>query len=302
MEEGRPSFTALTAAMQRAVHLHLDAPPKIMEDTLALPLCGFENADALRKHYEALVADVARKTSLEFARTALAYARAFTVMRTRYVEDQLDEAIRRSVSQYVILGAGLDSYAYRRRDLVDVIHVFEVDHPASQTWKRTRLNDLHIELPCNLTFVPLDFEKQTLAEGLRSSGYRSDVPALFSWLGVTYYLTVDAIFSTLRTVASMAPGTEIIFEYALPLSLLDEAARQGVSAIMKQAAARGEPLISFYDPQSLATQVRELGFAEVWDFGNREAAVRYFAGRSDDFRLPLDGGTHLMGARVEPRG
>jgi methyltransferase (TIGR00027 family) len=266
-----------------------------------LPLCGFESADALREHYEALTADVARRTSPEFAQTALAYARAYTVMRARYVEDQLGEAIRRGVSQYVILGAGLDSYAYRRKDLGDVIQVFEVDHPASQTWKRARLSDLHTELPRNLTFVPVDFEKQALAESLRSSGYRSDAPALVSWMGVTYYLTADAIFSTLRTVASMAPGTEIIFEYALSLSLLDEQARQGVSAIMVQAASRGEPLISFFDPKSLETQVRELGFAEVWDFGNREATARYFAGRSDGFQLPPENGMHLMGARVGPR-
>jgi methyltransferase (TIGR00027 family) len=149
MEEGRPSFTALAAAMQRAVHLHLDARPKIVEDTLALPLLGFENTDALRRHYDALIADVAQRTSLEFARTAFAYARAGTVMITRYVEDHLDAAIGRGVSQYVILGAGLDSYAYRRRDQADVIHVFEVDHPASQGWKRARLSELRADALLN---------------------------------------------------------------------------------------------------------------------------------------------------------
>jgi methyltransferase (TIGR00027 family) len=298
MEEGRPSFTALAAAMQRAVHLHFDTPPKILEDTLALPLCGFENDDSLRERYEALTTDVARNTSLEFARTALAYARAGTVMRSRYVEDQLEEAIKRGVLQYVILGSGLDSFAYRRRDLVDVLRVFEVDHPASQTWKRTRLQELRIELPRNLSFVPLDFEKQALAESLYTNGYRPEAPVLVSWLGVTCYLTAAAIFSTLRTVASMAAGTEIIFEYGLPLSMLDEQARQGMMAIMASAASRGEPMVSFFEPAHLAAQVRDLGFAEVWDFGPEEANARYFAGRNDRLRLPSAGGFYLMGARV----
>jgi methyltransferase (TIGR00027 family) len=219
-------------------------------------------------------------------------------MRSRYVEDQLDEAIKRGVLQYVILGAGLDSFAYRRPDLVDVVQVFEVDHPASQAWKRARLQSLRIELPGNLTFVPLDFERQALAETLRKNGYRSEAPALFSWLGVTYYLTTEAIFSTLQTVASMAAGTEIILEYGLPLSLLDEQARQGITAIMAQAASRGEPMVSFFESASLAAQVREFGFAEVWDFGPEEANARYFADRSDGLRLPPSGGLHLMGARV----
>src|SRR6266851_15768 len=183
MEEGRPSFTALAAAMQRAVHMHLDSPPKIVEDTLALPLCGFENEGALRERYEALAADVARNTSLEFARAALAYARAGTVMRSRYVEDQLGQAIKRGVSQYVILGAGLDSFAYRKRHLVDVLRVFEVDNPATQIWKRERLKATSVDLPTNLTFVPLDFEKESLIETMRMKGYRTDTPALFLWLG-----------------------------------------------------------------------------------------------------------------------
>jgi methyltransferase (TIGR00027 family) len=300
MEEGRPSFTALAAAMQRAVHLHWDVPPKIVEDTLALSLCGFENADVLRQHYDALIEAVAQRTSLVFARTAFAYARAGTVMRARYVEDHLDAAIGRGVSQYVILGAGLDSYAYRRKD--HVIHVFEVDHPASQAWKRARLSELGIQLPGNLTFVPLDFEKRLLAEALRENGYRVDTPAFFSWLGVTCYLTDDAIFKTFRTIASMVTGTEIIFDYALPLSLLDDEARQAISAIMAEAASRGEPLISVFEPQNLAARLRELGFAEVWDFdfGSKEAAA-YFVGGSDELRLPTSGVFHLMGARLGPK-
>jgi methyltransferase (TIGR00027 family) len=113
----------------------------------------------------------------------------------------------------VILGAGLDSFVYRRLDLVKVLRVFEVDHPATQAWKRTRLQEAGIELPPNLSFVPVDFEQQSLIDSLRMSGYRTDTPGLFSWLGVTVYLTPDAIFNTLRTAAALAPGTEIILQY-----------------------------------------------------------------------------------------
>jgi methyltransferase (TIGR00027 family) len=175
--------------------------------------------------------------------------------------------------------------------------------PASQGWKRARLSELAIQLPGNLTFVPLAFEKRLLAEALRTNGYRVEAPAFFSWLGVTCYLTDDAIFKTLRTVASMATGTEIIFDYALPLSLLGDEARQAISAIMSEAASRAEPLISFFEPQNLAARLRELGFAEVWDFdlGSKKATAPYFAGRSDELRLPTSGVFHLMGARVGPR-
>jgi methyltransferase (TIGR00027 family) len=162
-----------------------------------------------------------------------------------------------------------------------VLRVFEVDHPATQAWKRTRLQAAGIELPSSLSLVPLDFEKQSMIESLRMSGYCTDARALFSWLGVTMYLTSDAIFSTLRTIAALARGTEIVFEYAVPKELVDEETQKILAVMMAAGAARGEPLRSFFDPVRLAEQVRELGFAEVSDFGSKEARVRYFAGRTD---------------------
>lgn len=299
MEEGRPSFTALGAAMFRAAHLLLDDPPKIFEDTFALRLCGCENEAALRVQLDQVAAEIARRASIDFAQTALRHLRASVIVRSRYVEDELDRAIKLGVSQYVILGAGLDSFAYRRSDVAKVLRVFEVDHPATQVWKRARLQDLGIASPDNLAFVPVDFEKQSLVEGLRKSGYRSDAPAVFSWLGVVVYLTPDAIFGTLRTIASLAPGTEIIFEYPLPRELLDEEAQQVLAVVGAAAAARNEPLITFFEPARLAEQVRKLGFSEVWDFGPGETSPLYFAGRTDGLRPPAN--VHLMGARVGPR-
>jgi methyltransferase (TIGR00027 family) len=296
MDEFRPSRTMQLAAMLRAVHLLWDDPPKVLEDTLALRLCGFENEAALGLAHEAATKLFAERAGLDFAQSAARYGRSHAVMSGRYVEDELEQAIKRGLSQYVILGAGLDSFAYRRSDLTNALHVFEVDHPASQASKQARLKDLHVELPPHLTFVPVDFEKQTLLEGLRKAGYRPQVPALFSWLAVTTYLTENAIFDTLRAISSLAMDTQIIFDYWIPVELLNEEDRPLHEAGLALAAASGEPWLSFFEPASLARQIRKLGFSEVWDFGPQEGNASYFAGRSDGVRL--NSMLHLIRARV----
>jgi methyltransferase (TIGR00027 family) len=217
-------------------------------------------------------------------------------LRSRYAEDELSKAINRGISQYVILGAGLDSFAYRRRDLAGVLRVFEVDHPATQRWKQARLRELHVELPPHLAFIPLDFERQTVAEALRVEGYRPEKPAFFSWLGVTWCLTEETIFATLQQLASAAPGSEVVFEYPVAETLLDEEERQMLAIIKALGAVRGEPVRSLFEPARLVARVRELGFALVWDFGPEEANARYFAGRTDGLRFPHIG--HLLKAQV----
>ena len=299
MEEGTPSVTAMLTAMYRAAHLLWDDPPKIFEDTLALLISGCESEDALRSNLDRLDAEVARSTNPDFALNSRRSIRATVVMRSRYLEDEVDQAVGQGVSQYVILGAGLDSFGYRRTDLAKVLRVFEVDHPATQAWKRTRLKQAGIELPPNLSLVPVDFEKESLIDSLRIFGYRADAPGLFSWLGVTMFLTSDAIFSTLRTIAALAPGTEIIFQYSVPREVVDEEAQKMLALIMSRAATLGEPYRSFFEPAQLAEQVRKLGFAEVSDLGPDEARERYFRGRPDNLR-PL-GSQHFMHARVGPR-
>jgi methyltransferase (TIGR00027 family) len=196
MEEGRPSATALLTAMVRAAHLLWDDPPKIFEDTLALRLCACDSEASLKTQLDQFDAEVARSTSPDFALISRRSLTAMVVMRSRYVEDEVDDAVTKGVSQYVILGAGLDSLAYRRLDLAKVLRVFEVDHPATQAWKRTRLDMARVKSPPNLSVVPVDFEKESLIENLQRNGYRKDAPGLFSWLGVTMYLTPAAIFAT----------------------------------------------------------------------------------------------------------
>jgi methyltransferase (TIGR00027 family) len=178
MEEGKPSFTAIGSAMMRAAHLLWDDAPKIFEDTFALRLSGCESAAALRAELNRMDAETARSMSPEFAVALRRHITAMLVMRSRHVEDEVEQAIGRGVSQYVILGAGLDSFAYRRLDLAKVLHVFEVDHPATQAWKLTRLREAGIELPSNLSFVPVNFEEQSLIGGLRIGGYHSDTPGV----------------------------------------------------------------------------------------------------------------------------
>lgn len=226
-------------------------------------------------------------------------ARASMVVRQRYAEDALDEAVKRGLGQYVILGAGLDSFAYRRLDLTAVLRVFEVDHPATQQWKRARLRDLHVTLPKNLTFIPLDFEQHTLADGLRAGGHRPDLPTFFSWLGVTHYLTEEAVFKTLRYVASLAAGSEIVFQYFTSEALCNDEDRPIVTLWKARMSAQGEPaepVLSLFEPTILATRVLELGFTPVWDVGPAEADARYCAGRTDGLRLYPH--MHLMKARV----
>ena len=158
------------------------------------------------------------------------------------------------------------------------------------------MRELNVTLPSNLTFVPLDFEQQTVAEGLRAGGHRPELPTFFSWLGVTMFLTEAAVFETLRYVASLAPGSEIVFEYGIVDSLLNEEDHQLVAVHKALVAARGEPFLSQFEPVILAARVKELGFAQVWDFGAEEANARYFAGRRDGLRtLPH---FYLMKARV----
>jgi methyltransferase (TIGR00027 family) len=199
----------------------------------------------------------------------------------------------------VILGAGLDSFAYRRPDLAKTLHVFEVDHPATQAWKRARLRAAGIELPANLSLIPVDFEKQSLINNLRMSGYRTDAPGLFSWLGVTMYLSTETIFGTLRAVAALAPGTEIIFEYNVPKNLVDEETQKILAVSMTAAQARGEPQGTSFEPAEPAEQVRKIGFAEVSDFGPDDARARYLKDRADSLRPSSF--SHYMRARVGPR-
>jgi methyltransferase (TIGR00027 family) len=296
MEEGRPSRTALVAAMRRAIHLLEDAPPKIFEDTLALGLCGFESETALRAAHDATSEKIGQSLGFEFARVYALAARAHGVVKSRYAEDELEQAVEQGIIQYVLLGSGLDSFAYRRRDLMSKLCVFEVDHPASQAWKRSRLGDLGIEAPANVAFVPVDFEKQSFMEELERNGYDAKKPGFFAWLAVVPYLSSGTIVSTLRSIASLPAGTQIVFDYLVPGTLLDQESRRMHATLTDFASASGEPLQSLFEPAALANQLNELGFSGVWHATPDQLNARYCPNRTDGLRLR--GMFHFIRAKV----
>lgn len=284
MEAHQPSRTAQGAAMLRAAHQFLDKPP-VFADPLALRIIGAEAESELRKFQDAPQTDRPR--------TGL---RAFIAARSRFSEDTLAEAVGLGVRQYVLLGAGLDTFAYRAAKNFPGLSVFEVDHPATQGWKRQRLAETGIAVPDVLTFAPVNFETETLAHGLVRAGFDSDKPAVFAWLGVVPYLTHDAIMATLRFIAGLPKGTTVIFDYGEPASTRHEASRIAHEEMAARVAANGEPFRSFFPPEDIMRDVKSAGFSQVEDFDSQMLNARYFRDREDG--LELRGAGHLLRARV----
>lgn len=268
----------MRVAFRRAAHQILD-DPKVFDDPLALRIVGERAAAAIRSGVDS-------RAQSRFAR----YLRAFLAARSRYAEDALANARGQGVDQYVILGAGLDTSAYRGgsgsgNGTPGDLRVFEVDYPSTQAWKREKLDRAGIAIPESVTFVPLDFESQTLAEGLRGAGFDAGRTAFFSWLGVVPYLRRDAIRATLSFVGSLPAGTAIVFDYGIPPSSLPLLQRAVYRYLARRVAAAGEPFQTFFDPSELAAILREAGFARVEDYGPSEINDRYFSGRADGLRV-----------------
>ncbi|MGH7786599.1 MAG: class I SAM-dependent methyltransferase [Candidatus Binatia bacterium] len=272
MQEGRPSQTALRVAIRRAAHQRLD-DPRVFEDPIALRIVGAEGAAALR----------AAPGSAVESRLA-PYLRASMAARSRYAEDQLALAVRRGVGQYVILGAGLDTFGYRNPHGA-ALRVFEVDHPATQAWKRVRLQEAAIAIPPQLTFAPVDFERQSVSEGLRAVSYDAHQPAFFAWLGVTPYLSEAAVLQTLGWIATAPVGSGVVFDYALAPDLLDATRRRAFDLLAAHVAAAGEPWQTFFEPTRLRRELAVMGFVQIDDLGPDEINARYFAGRADGLRV-----------------
>ncbi|MFZ2086500.1 MAG: class I SAM-dependent methyltransferase [Candidatus Sulfotelmatobacter sp.] len=281
MQEGNFSRTAYRVAIRRAAHQLLDQP-KVLDDPLALRVIGSEAAEALRSN---------PKENHSFSRAF----RAFMAARSRYAEDELACAVAHGVTQYVVLGAGLDTFAYRNPH--PGLRVFEVDHPATQAWKREQLQVAGIPIPPSLTFVPIDFEQQTLEAGLEHSGLNSDAAAFFSWLGVTPYLTHEASMTTLSLIARLPAGSGVVFDFAVDRSLLNPGQRMALDALSRRVAAAGEPFQLFFDPRKLQDELKSLGFRRTEFLQGEQINARYFKDRADG--LQVRGGLgHLMGAWV----
>jgi methyltransferase (TIGR00027 family) len=270
MQPGRASMTAWAVAARRAAHQLLDHP-RVLEDTVAVPLLG-----------PSFSADPARHNDPR----SRAF-RAWMVARSRHAEDALAAAVTAGVSQYVVLGAGLDTFAYRNPH--PALSAFEVDFPATQEWKRGLLRAAAIPEPASLTFVPLDFEHQTLAHGLAQSGFDSSCPAFFSWLGVVPYLTLPAFRSTLDFVAAMPVGSGISFDFALSDEELSPARQKARKALAARVAAAGEPFRLFFRSEQLDNELKTAGFQRIEQVDSEDLNTRYFMNREDALCLPAEG-------------
>jgi methyltransferase (TIGR00027 family) len=259
MQSRTPSRTALGAAVHRAVHQDLEGG-KIFADPLAGTILGEEARVIIAE----AAADPTQRTM-----------RLFIAARSRFAEDSLSAAVSRGVRQAVVLGAGLDTFSLRNPHAPLGLRVFEVDHPATQAWKRERLMRGGLALPASLTFAPVDFEQQSLANGLRAAGFQPDRPAFFHWLGVVPYLTRDAIWATLRYIVG-PPESEVVFDYSEPIENYPPERRTNVATVSARVSAIAEPWLSHFDPAEMARELRARGFGELEDLSLADVSIRFF--------------------------
>lgn len=261
----------MTAAAARAAHLLVDSEPRIFADSLAALLLGDDAETYLRYHREY------RDHPL------LAGTRAQATCRSRFTEDQLALAAARGTAQYVILGAGLDSFACRS-ELAGRLRVFEVDHPATQQRKRALLAAAGLAEPPTLTWVPVDFETDELIASLTAAGLDPAAPAFVSWLGVTMYLTAEAIGATLASLSRLAPGSELVTDYMLTADLRDADGVTYAGLVMPDSERRGEPWLSFFTPEQMTGLLTSHGFTGVRDVRQRDAVSAALWERTDLLR------------------
>lgn len=272
LQTASPDSTAARVALWRALHVHSDAPPHVLEDEVGLKLLAPEPGWQQR-------GDMNPQFTRPF--------RASIVARARFIEDLVIEHAGRGLSQYVILGAGLDSFAQRRPDVASRMTVFGVDQPGPQAWKRQRLADVGLGVPDWLRFVPVDFEaRESWQDALVAAGFDASRPAIVVSTGVSMYLSKEANAATLRQVASLAPGSMLAMTFLLPLEMADPDVRPGLEMAEKGARASGTPFISFFTPPEMLALARENGFRDAQHISADMLTERYFLGRTDGLRPP----------------
>lgn len=272
MAERASSRTALATAYLRGAHQILDAAPRILEDPVALPLLG-AGAEARIRGDLSAYEDPARRG-----------LRAHVVLRSRYAEDRLAAALERGIGQYVLLGAGFDTFALRQPAWARALRIVEVDHAGTQAEKRRRIAEAGLAVPANVIFASVDFARESLLDGLARHGVTTAVPTFFSWLGVTVYLEESAIDATLASVAAFPAGSELVLTFASSAN----------SPFAERAALAGEPWLSRFEPAALEAKLRSAGYAEVAFLAPEEAEARYFGSRPQD--LPVPGRTSIVAA------
>jgi methyltransferase (TIGR00027 family) len=271
-ERPAPDSTAVRVALWRALHAQIDPSPHVLEDEVGLRLVAPDESWRRRPDMDP-----------GFTRPF----RASILARARFIEDLIFEQVEHGIGQYVILGAGLDTFAQRRPEMGSRLKVFEVDRPGPQAWKRLRLIELGFGVPHWLRFVPVDFEAgNSWWERLTSGGFDTGQPAVVASTGVSMYLSKDAVASTLRQISALAPGSMFAMTFMLPLELADPEVRPGIERAAKGAQASGTPFISFFTPTQILALAREAGFREVRHVSAAALTERYFADRTDGLRPP----------------
>jgi methyltransferase (TIGR00027 family) len=268
MEPAVASRTALRVALRRAAHQIHDSPV-VFDDPIAVAILGAAYAEELKR------------TPLRSDRPFSIGLRAFLVARSRFAEDNLRRAVEGGVNQYVLLGAGLDTFAYRNP--YAQLRVFEVDHPATQQWKRALLQHNRIAVPESITYTPVDFERQSLSAQLSDAGFNFQEPAFFAWLGVVPYLTLEAFRATLSFVSAQPPGSGLTLDYGQPRSVLPPLERLALDSLASRVEQAGEPFQLFFTPTEIAAELS--GFHTIEDLGAPEINARYFSGRTDQLAM-----------------
>lgn len=283
MIENVPSKTAYRVAMRRAAHQVLDSP-LVLDDPLSLRIIAPADAAELR-------ANPSQYDQNRLSR----YLRAFLCARSRLAEDELARSVANGVRQYVLLGAGLDTFAYRNPHAALGLRVFEVDHPATQQWKRERVREGGLTVPDSLTYVPVDFEVQQLGDELSRAGLRVGEPAFFAWLGVVPYLSLASVMSTLRYIASVAgAGGGVVFDYAIPPSELSVSERVAFELMAAKVSAAGEPWQTYFSTSALMHELHGIGFRTASSVSPVEINARFFLDRQDGLKVGSLG--HFMKA------
>jgi methyltransferase (TIGR00027 family) len=275
MRSDRGSDTAVFAAVLRAAHQVLDSKPLILNDPIAIGLVSGAGSAEIRQRAD------------EFQTTLAKLVRSAVVFRSRFAEDELSTAAVEGVAQYVVLGAGYDTFAYRQPPWAGSLRVIEVDHPGTQEAKQARLASNSVSLPTNLTFCPVDFERRSLEEGLQRVGFHPARPTFFSWLGVTQYLTWASMEKTLRFVARLPPLSRISFSFVLPDAAVPSSESEALEIAASRAESRGEPWLTRFESEPLSRYLGELGFSSVFHLTPDMAHSRYFEGRSDALPTPV---------------
>jgi methyltransferase (TIGR00027 family) len=267
-----PDSTAVRVALWRAMHVQVDPPPHVLEDEIGLQLAAPDDGWRLRPDMDP---------------QATRLFRASIVARARFIEDLVVEQAGLGVRQYVILGAGLDTFAQRRPQIASSLRVFEVDQPGHQAWKRQRLIELGFDIPAWLRLVPVDFEaSSSWPEHLAAAGFDAGQPAAVASTGVSMYLTKDATAATLRQIAALAPGSTLAMTFLLPLELADPEVRPGLQMSERGAQAAGTPFLSFFSPEEMLALARGAGFRNAQHVSSTMLNLRYFAGRTDGPHTP----------------